>query len=90
MKRFALTAFAALFTAGTLTAPALAESSYEVEVDTQIVQIDRTGGALKLANGMTLDQNVEWFAMPVGAAPGDKVRITYSDSNDLKSVRVIR
>ena len=90
MKRFAFATLAALFTAGTVTAPAMADTSYEVEVDTQIVQIDHTGGALKLANGMTLDQDIEWFAMPVGATPGDKVRITYSDNNDLKSVRVIR
>ena len=89
MKRFALTVIAASLAAGSLAVPALADSQ-DIKVDTQIVDINQSAGLIKLANGMTLDQSLEYFAMPRGAATGDKVRVTFTDTNELDRVVVIR
>ncbi|WP_375573127.1 hypothetical protein ABWH92_06210 [Ahrensia marina] len=86
MKKFALALIASSFAVGA-AAPALADSNNDRYVDTAIVDV--APGQLELANGMKLDQDIEYFAMPQAAA-GDKVRIIFTDTNELKQVRVIR
>lgn len=89
MKIFATTLIAFAMTAGTFAAPAFANSD-DTKLDTLIVEINSSAGIVKLANGMTLDQSLESFSMPVGASVGDKVRLTFDDTNDLRRVTVLR
>lgn len=88
MKRFAVALITAGLTAGA-AAPALANVD-DIKVDSHIVDINAPAGLIKLANGMTLDRSVEYFAMPVGASAGDKVRVVFTDDNVLKRVLVLR
>lgn len=88
MKRIATALIAVAMTAGAFAVPALAESE-DTKLDTQVIEIN-AAGALKLANGMTLDQSLEVFSMPVGVSVGDKVRLTFDDTNDLRRVTVLR
>lgn len=89
MKRFATAFVAIAMTTGAFAAPALANSD-DTKLDTLIVEINSAAGIVKLANGMTLDQSLETFSMPTGASVGDKVRLTFDDTNDLRRVTVLR
>lgn len=88
MKRLAIALMSAGLAAGA-AAPALANSD-DVKVDSHIVSVNANGSVITLANGMTLDRSVEYFAMPAGASAGDKVRVIFSDDNQLKRVFVLR
>jgi len=90
MKRFALTLVVVSLTAGTAVAPALANDGFETQIDTTVLSVDRNNGVMNLANGTTLDQSVEWFAMPSQAAAGDKVRVIIDHNNELDRVVVLR
>ncbi|MBO6673652.1 MAG: hypothetical protein JJ908_08200 [Rhizobiales bacterium] len=89
MKRFALTLAAASLAAGSVAAPALADGM-DTYVDTTVVSVDRDNGRMNLANGTTLDQSIEWFAIPPQASAGDKVRVIIDHNNDLDRVVVLR
>ncbi|WP_375567901.1 hypothetical protein ABWH92_09805 [Ahrensia marina] len=90
MKRFALTLVAASLAAGIAVAPALADNGSETYIDTTVLSVDRNNGMMNLANGTTLDQSIEWFAMPSQAAAGDKVRVIIDHNNELDRVVVLR
>ncbi|MGD1886363.1 MAG: hypothetical protein ACFB01_04425 [Cohaesibacteraceae bacterium] len=89
MKTLALSAAALSLALGSMAAPALADSD-DIKVDTYVVEANVAAGTLKLENGMTLDQSIEYFAFPAQAASGDKVRLTFNDENDLQRVTVLR
>lgn len=89
MRNIATALIAVAMTTGVFTAPAFANSD-DTKLDTLIVEIHSGAGIVKLANGMTLDQSLETFSLPVGAAVGDKVRLTFDDTNDLRRVTVLR
>jgi hypothetical protein len=89
MKRFALTLAAASLAVGSVAAPAIADS-FETYTDTTVLSVDRDNGRMNLANGTTLDQSIEWFAMPRGVSGGDKVRVIIDNNNDLDRVVVLR
>ncbi len=89
MKRFALTLAAASLAAGSVAAPAFADG-FETYTDTTVLSVDRDNGRMNLANGTTLDQSIEWFAIPSQAAAGDKVRVIIDHNNDLDRVVVLR
>ncbi|MEQ8658489.1 MAG: hypothetical protein RIC24_14400 [Hyphomicrobiales bacterium] len=88
MKRFALTVVAASLAAGSVVAPALADN--ETYMDTTVTSVDRNNGVMNLANGTTLDQSIEWFAIPRQAVAGDKVRVIIDHNNELDRVVVLR
>ncbi|MFN3169968.1 MAG: hypothetical protein ACE37E_04670 [Hyphomicrobiales bacterium] len=89
MKRFALSIVAASLVAGSAVAPALADD-FETYTDTTVLSVDRNNGVMNLANGTTLDQSIEWFAIPRQAAAGDKVRVIIDHNNELDRVVVLR
>lgn len=90
MKRFALTLVATSLVAGSAVAPALANDGFETQIDTTVLSVDRNNGVMNLANGTTLDQSIEWFAIPRQAAAGDKVRVIINHNNELDRVVVLR
>lgn len=89
MKRFALTLVAASVVAGGAVAPVLADDGFETYQDTTVLSVDRDNGVMRLSNGTTLDQSIEWFAMPQASA-GDKVRVMIDHNNELDRVVVLR